>query len=89
MGEGITIGFDAMQRATIMGTEMARLNGSIASYRLPQSGIGFNIPTERLYRINGLPREDYVPPVYVRPAADGTDAPLQAALAWLRKTVKP
>jgi C-terminal processing protease CtpA/Prc len=89
MGEGITIGFDAMQRATIMGTEMARLNGSIASYRLPQSGIGFNIPTERLYRVNGLPREDYVPPVYVRPAADGTDAPLQAALAWLRKTAKP
>jgi C-terminal processing protease CtpA/Prc len=89
MGEGITIGFDAMQRATIMGTEMAQLNGSIASYRLLQSGIGFNIPTERLYRVNGLPREDYVPPVYVRPAADGADAPLQAALAWLRKTVKP
>lgn len=89
MGEGITIGFDAMHRATIMGTEMARLNGSIASYRLPQSGIGFNIPTERLYRVAGLPREDYVPPVYVQPSADATDAPLQAALALLRQAAKP
>ncbi|NML66325.1 peptidase [Hymenobacter sp. RP-2-7] len=85
MGEGITIGLDAMRRATVMGTEMAQLNGSIASYQLPQSGIGFSIPTERLYRVDGLPREAYLPPVYVQPATDTTDAPLQAALAQLRK----
>jgi carboxyl-terminal processing protease len=85
MGEGITIGLDAMRRATVMGTEMARLNGSIATFQLAQSGIKFSIPTERLYRVNGLPREAYVPPVYVQPATDATDAPLQAALTQLRK----
>jgi carboxyl-terminal processing protease len=85
MGEGITIGLDAMRRATVMGTEMARLNGSIATFQLAQSGIKFSIPTERLYRVNGLPREAYVPPVYVQPATDATDAPLQAALIQLRK----
>ena len=90
MGEGIAIGFDAMQRATVVGTEMARLNGSVHSYRLPNSGIGFNIPTERLYRVGGLPREEYVPAVYVRPAADpATDAALETALRRLRGPAQP
>jgi C-terminal processing protease CtpA/Prc len=90
MGEGIAIGFDAMQRATVVGTEMARLNGSVYSYRLPNSGIGFNIPTERLYRVDGLPREEYVPAVYVRPAADpATDAALEMALRRLRGPAQP
>ena len=84
MGEGITVGLDAMKRATIMGTEMARLNGSVYSYQLPNSGIGFNIPTERLYRVDGLPREQFVPAVYVPPAPDTTDAPLAAALLRLQ-----
>jgi carboxyl-terminal processing protease len=89
MPEGITIGFDAMKRATIMGTEMARLNGAITSYRLPNSGIGFDIPTERLYRIDGLPRENYVPPVVIPPSAGGNDKTLEAALLRLRSKAKP
>lgn len=90
MGEGLAIGFDAMQRAAVVGTEMARLNGSVHSYRLPQSGIGFSIPTERLYRVDGLPREEYVPTVYVQPAADpATDAALEAALRRLRGPGQP
>jgi len=90
MGEGITVGFDALRRATIMGTEMARLNGAITSFRLPNSGFGFNIPTERLYRVDGLPRENFVPAVLVAPDTRGTtDLALEKALDYLRKSGKP
>ncbi|QNP53635.1 hypothetical protein H9L05_08820 [Hymenobacter qilianensis] len=88
MPEGITIGLDGMKRATVMGTEMARLNGAIYSFRIPNSGIGFNIPAERLYRIDGLPRENYVPQVIVPPSAGGSDKTLEVALLRLRRSSK-
>ena len=89
MGEGITIGLDAMKRATIMGTEMARLNGSITFYQLPHSDFGFNIPTERLSRPDGLLlRENYVPGEYIRPTAGAMDVPLETALRRLRRPEK-
>jgi carboxyl-terminal processing protease len=61
MGEGMAIGFDALRRATLVGTEMAQLNGAIYSYQLPNSGIGFNFPVERTFHVNGKPRETYRP----------------------------
>ena len=91
MGEGLAIGFDALGRATVVGTEMAQLHGAIYSYKLPHSGIGFNFPVERLYHVNGQPREAYRPRVYVdlmpagkNPTASA-DPVLQAALAVLQK----
>ncbi|SHJ42888.1 carboxyl-terminal processing protease [Hymenobacter daecheongensis DSM 21074] len=90
MGEGITIGLDAMRRAAIMGTEMARLHGAITSFRLPNSDFGFHIPTERLYRPDGLPREDFVPAELISTTGPGaTDAPLEKALQHLRSAAKP
>ncbi|MFC6222818.1 S41 family peptidase [Hymenobacter artigasi] len=90
MGEGITIAFDAMQRATIVGTEMARLNGAVSSFRLPNSTFGFNIPTERLYRIDGLPRENFVPAEHIMSDVKGTtDTALEKALHHLQSTGKP
>ena len=90
MGEGLAIGFDALRRATTVGTEMARLNGAIYSFKLPNSGIGFNFPVERLYHINGQPREAYRPSVFVdlakaaqRPTPEH-DPVLQAGLAALK-----
>lgn len=61
MGEGITIGFDAMKKGTVIGTSMAGLLGAINGFTLTETKIGFQIPTERLYHINGTPREDYKP----------------------------
>jgi carboxyl-terminal processing protease len=61
MGEGIAIGFDGIGRAKITGTKMAGLLGAIEGFKLSQTNIGFQIPTERLYHINGTPREDYLP----------------------------
>jgi carboxyl-terminal processing protease len=65
MGEGITIGMDGMKRATIAGTEMARLVGATSSIKLPNTGVGVNFPTEKLFHVNGSPRESFVPPVHV------------------------
>ena len=65
MGEGIAIGMDGMKRATIVGTEMARLAGATSAIRLPHTGIGVNVPTEKLFHINGTPRENFMPSLHL------------------------
>lgn len=61
MGEGIVIGFDAMKRAKITGTKMAGLLGATYTYRAGNTHIGYQIPAESLFHINGMPREDFLP----------------------------
>jgi C-terminal processing protease CtpA/Prc len=85
VGEGMAIGFDALKRAAIIGTRMAGLNGANYSYRLPHTGIGFSFPAEKLFHVNGTPREAFVPPVAVKPPASDHDAILERALEYLRK----
>ncbi|MEO6630868.1 MAG: S41 family peptidase, partial [Mucilaginibacter sp.] len=90
IAEGITIGFDGMKRATVIGTTLARLNGSVESFRMPNTKIGFNIPTERLYHVSGVPRELFKPAIEVdvtkqRP---GVDVILNRALAFLNNKTK-
>jgi C-terminal processing protease CtpA/Prc len=63
MGEGIAIGFDGLKKAKIIGTEMAKLIGAINGFVMTETQIGFQIPTERLYHINGTPREKYKPTI--------------------------
>ena len=65
MGEGIAIGMDALKRATVVGTEMAGLLGATNGITLPNSKIGVNFPVEKLFHVNGTPREYFVPHVYV------------------------
>ncbi len=65
MGEGMAIGLDAMKRATVVGTRMARLNGGILNMQLPNTKIGVTFAGERLNHVNGTPREEFVPPVLV------------------------
>lgn len=66
MGEGIAIGFDGMNRATIIGTKMAGLIGAISGFSLTETKIGYQIPTERLYHVNGTPRENFKPNILTR-----------------------
>ena len=61
MGEGIAIGFDGMERAKVTGTKMAGLLGAIDQFKLSHTNIGYQFPTERVYHINGTPREHYRP----------------------------
>lgn len=63
MGEGLAIGFDGLKRAKIIGTKMAGLLGAINGFSMSETHIGFQIPTERLYHINGTPREKYTPTI--------------------------
>lgn len=79
MGEGLTIAFDALPQATVVGSELARLNGAIYAYRLPHSGIGFSLPAEKLYHVSGQPREQYRPKVPVAPAVPPADPALDKA----------
>jgi C-terminal processing protease CtpA/Prc len=85
MGEGIAIGFDATRAGTVVGTPMAQLLGATTHISLPKTGIGINLPFERLYHVNGEAREDYVPPVSVdvSKAAANQDPFIDAALEAL------
>jgi C-terminal processing protease CtpA/Prc len=87
VSEGIAIGFDGMKRATVIGTQMARLNGAVEDFQLPNTKIGVNITTERLYHVNGMPRELFNPAVIVdlKNQSAGNDLVLQSALQFLRK----
>lgn len=62
MGEGLAIGFAALG-ARVEGTRMARLKGAVYDFGLPSSGLVVKLPAERLYSVNGQPREDFVPAV--------------------------
>lgn len=59
MGEGIAIGFAAFG-AHVEGTRMAQLKGAVYDFSLPSSGLVVKIPAERLYTVNGLPREQFI-----------------------------
>ena len=61
MGEGMAIGLDGLGRAKVVGTRMAGLEGAVFTGTLPRSGIRFNYPAERLFHVNGTPREQFRP----------------------------
>jgi carboxyl-terminal processing protease len=82
LGEGIAIGLDAMQRATVVGTPMAGLAGAVDSVTLPATGVRVQFPTEQLFHIDGTPRHEWKPPVLEEPH-DGGDAILERGLAVL------
>ena len=66
MGEGMAIGFDAMKRGDIVGTKMAGLIGAIYILNMPNTNLGYSIPTEKMYHINGTPRENFKPPYFTK-----------------------
>jgi C-terminal processing protease CtpA/Prc len=65
MGEGLAIGFDATAAGQIIGTPMAGLAGATDGVTLPHTGIGMNVPAERLYHVDGTPREAFRPKIVV------------------------
>jgi C-terminal processing protease CtpA/Prc len=90
MGEGMAIGLDAMNRATIVGTPMAGLNGAVFDLQLPNTGIKLNYAAEKLFHPNRTPREMFVPPVSVKLSNRTTaDLILTAGIRTLRKLVGP
>ncbi len=73
MGEGLAIGFDAMHRATVVGTAMAHLAGAVTDVPLTKTGIDIAFATEQIYHVNGTPRQSWLPPVLVQSEGDEKD----------------
>lgn len=73
MGEGIAIGFDAMQRAIVVGTPMAHLAGAVSDDKLPKTGVDVAYATEQIFHVDGTPRQDWFPPVLVTIPVGGSD----------------
>ncbi|GLX78260.1 hypothetical protein tinsulaeT_16000 [Thalassotalea insulae] len=86
MGEGMTIGLDALGAKAVIGAPMADLLGGIKRVELTESGAWLELGFERLYHVNGSYREDFVPEIKLA-AADtdeqGQDPALMSALKLL------
>jgi C-terminal processing protease CtpA/Prc len=87
VGEGIVIGFDALKRAVVAGTPMAALNGANYSFSLPHSHIGYSFPSEKIFHVNGTPREVFQPtlPVDVRLQRKDEDLILKTAVNYINR----
>jgi len=91
MGEGLMIGFQALGARTA-GSRLGHLLGAMFVERLEASGAVIELGEEQLLDVNGRPREDFVPTLYVEPAEaiDADDDPvLRAVLASLRAGSPP
>lgn len=92
MGEGMAVGMNGIKRATVVGTRMAGLVGATSQITLPHTRIGVNFPTEKLSHVNGTPREDFMPPIYIDllklRSASAKDVVLDAGLAILGRSAK-
>ena len=88
MGEGMAIGFDAMERAEIVGTEMKRLAGSDFDFRFANQGFGYKLILEKLYHIDGTPSELYVPTNYVKQSTIEKDETLEKGIELINKMIK-
>lgn len=73
MGEGLAIGFDSLDNATVVGTEMHKLAGAVNNFNFENRDYGYQLSTERLFHINGTPREKYIPEIIVNQNNDKSD----------------
>ncbi len=63
VGEAIAQGFSNIKNATVIGTDMSKLLGSINCRELPNSKLRFCYPFEKLFNVDGTPREQFVPEI--------------------------
>ena len=84
MGEGLTIGLDGVQRATVIGTEMQKLKGAVYTIPFKNFNFAYNMPAEKLFHINGTARENFIPKNYINQNNVDTDTFLKKALSILK-----
>lgn len=84
MGEGIAIGLNAARGAPVLGEPMAHLRGALGETVLPHSKIPVRVPTEKLFHVDGTPREAFVP--RAARAGGGADPQLDAAITAALKS---
>ena len=88
MGEGLAIGLNAARAAPVWGQPMAHLLGALGEFTLPNSGIVVRVPVERLFHVDGRPREAFVPCRVGAPASSAGDAELATAINLARKMLR-
>lgn len=83
MGEGLAIGLNATRGALVLGRPMAHLLGANGETVLPHSRIVVRVPTEKLFHIDGTPREAIVPCAIssADPGSLAQDRDLEGAIA--------
>ena len=88
VAEGFAMGMDAMKRATVVGTPMARLGAGTFSTSLKHSRLPVQVSAEPVSQLDGRPRNAFQPKVLVdlsSPANLAKEDPiLEAALATLQ-----
>ncbi len=86
MGEGLAIGFEGMNRAEIVGTEMEQLAGAIFNFGFKHQNFGFQLSQEKLYHINGTPREKYIPTNYAKQTQIIEDEIMKKGIEKIKKS---
>ena len=87
-GEALAAGLHAVAQARLVGTPMAGLRGELTEVRLPHSGILVRFPGERVFHVDGTPREALKPTVPVdlaNPQGGPGDPILYQALKLLER----
>ncbi|MFT5618487.1 MAG: hypothetical protein ACI85I_001722, partial [Arenicella sp.] len=85
MGEGTAIGFEGMGRASVFGSEMERLAGEMSGFSFRHQKYGYRLSIAKLFHVNGMPREKYIPENYVRQSDLEKDEVLEAGMNWLNQ----
>jgi len=85
MGEGLAIGFDGMERAQIVGSEMERLAGEMNLFSFRNQKYGYRLSTAKLFHMNGTPREKYIPTNYVKQTTTEKDEALEKGIQLISK----
>jgi len=88
MGEGLAIGFEGMERAEIVGTEMERLAGEINGFSFKNQSYGYRLSTAKIFHTNGTPRENYVPTNFVKQTTNGKDETLEKGIEQINKSAE-
>ena len=80
MGEGLAIGLNATRGAPVLGEPMAHLLGALGETVLPHSKIVVRVPTEKLYHVDGTPREAFIPCAIAPSGRSTEDRELDSAI---------
>lgn len=88
MGEGLAIGFEGMERAEIVGSEMERLAGEMSGFSFKNQSFGYRLSTAKLFHINGTPREKYLPTNYVVQTTTEKDETLEKGIELIKNKVE-
>lgn len=87
MGEGLAIGLEGIGRAEIVGCEMERLAGEVFNFNFKHQKYGYKLSGAKLYQINGILREKYVPTNYVKQSKTNKDETLEKGIEIIKNQV--